>query len=299
MHRLDRCLVALLLATPTSAFAQSYSAGRDRYDDAVSGEPVASVEVFYDQLLPYGVWVDDSYFGQVFIPDIAGFVPYIEGHWQATNIGFVWISPEPFAWATVHYGRWIYARSYRRWAWRPDAVWGPSWVEWRLSGDYFGWAPLSPDISIEIGYVPPIDSWHYCASVHFFDPNVSRYYEPQSRMTEIDRTARPIGTYANIGGARVIVGPSLAALRERHLDVHPAKIEAHATGRWTPAESRDAVKHAQDHRAANDELNHKRLGSLPTRSEGQEPKQPPAQHPRPPVEHAPKQPARDHKRQAK
>ena len=30
------------------------------------------------------------------------------------------------------------------WCWAPDTVWGPSWVTWRYSGDYCGWAPLPP-----------------------------------------------------------------------------------------------------------------------------------------------------------
>jgi len=28
--------------------------------------------------------------------------------------------------------------------WRPNRVWGPSWVAWRQSGDHCGWAPLPP-----------------------------------------------------------------------------------------------------------------------------------------------------------
>src|SRR5574337_2168421 len=71
--------------------------------EPVVGEPVANVDVFYDQLEPYGTWFDD-----------------------------------PFGWATSHYGRWVYAN---RWVWVPDTTWGPAWVTWRQGDDYIGWAP--------------------------------------------------------------------------------------------------------------------------------------------------------------
>src|SRR6185436_16173063 len=70
------------------------------------GQPIDSVDVFYDQLSPYGMWIDDPEAGTVFMPSDAGFVPYTHGHWEYTDVGLVWISSEPFSWATSHYGRW-------------------------------------------------------------------------------------------------------------------------------------------------------------------------------------------------
>jgi hypothetical protein len=256
-------LLVFVLGAPATAFAQPDPDYDDRYDTSVSGEPVASVEVFYDQLSPYGVWVDDPDFGQVFIPDHKQFVPYTQGHWQYTRVGFVWISAEPFDWATAHYGRWAYSRSYGRWIWRPDTVWGPSWVEWRLAGDDFGWAPLAPELAISIGYSPPIESWHYCGAAHVLDVNVSRYYEPPRRVIEIHREARPIEHYAQISGARVVVGPSAATLHEHHVTARPTTIELHATGRLAPTEARAAVTRAEEHHAANEVQNRKRIESNP------------------------------------
>src|SRR5690348_15205961 len=92
------------------------------------GEAIGSVDVFYDQLSPYGVWVDDARAGRVFIPEQASFVPYTDGHWEDTDLGMVWVSNEPFAWATSHYGRWFYSVDFGRWTWVPDTTWGPSWV---------------------------------------------------------------------------------------------------------------------------------------------------------------------------
>ena len=49
-----------------------------------------------------------------------------------------------------HYGRWNYETSVG-WYWVPDYDWGPAWVAWRGSGDYYGWAPLSPGLNISVG----------------------------------------------------------------------------------------------------------------------------------------------------
>jgi hypothetical protein len=90
----------VLAGAPASALAQpsgyaEVGISGDAYD-SVAGEPVASVEVFYDELSPYGVWLEDPYLGRVFAAESPRFVPYTNGHWQYTSVGFVWISAEPF-----------------------------------------------------------------------------------------------------------------------------------------------------------------------------------------------------------
>ncbi|HXJ74402.1 MAG TPA: DUF6600 domain-containing protein, partial [Candidatus Dormibacteraeota bacterium] len=42
-----------------------------------------------------------------------------------------------------HYGRWACPAGVG-WVWVPDTCWGPSWVSWRYSSSYCGWAPLPP-----------------------------------------------------------------------------------------------------------------------------------------------------------
>ena len=48
-----------------------------------------SFQVFYDQLSPYGEWVNYPNWGYVWIPDAgADFVPYsTQGHWILTDDG--------------------------------------------------------------------------------------------------------------------------------------------------------------------------------------------------------------------
>jgi hypothetical protein len=258
VHLRKTLITCLLLGAPTALIAQPADYA-DHYDTSVSGEAVVSVDVFYDQLTPYGAWVDDPALGHVFTPESADFVPYTVGHWQYTDVGFVWISAQPFDWATAHYGRWAYSTPYSRWVWLPDTTWGPSWVEWRQSGDDFGWAPLAPEVAISAGYSAPIESWHYCGSAHLLDANVTRYYEPRERVVVIHRAAQPMEHYAQISGVRVVVGPSAAVLHEHHVEARPVKLEAHAIGRWTPQESVAQAKRAEERKPANDELNKKRI----------------------------------------
>ena len=53
------------------------------------------------------------------------------------------MSDYSWGWAAFHYGRWFHHERFG-WCWTPDTVWGPSWVTWRYSVDYCGWAPLPP-----------------------------------------------------------------------------------------------------------------------------------------------------------
>ncbi|HMG57816.1 MAG TPA: DUF6600 domain-containing protein, partial [Kofleriaceae bacterium] len=260
------CLAALLGAMPAPAIAEpaarvdiGVNLGVDSYDTVAPGDPVESVDVFYDQLSPYGVWVDEPDVGRVFVPDTAGYVPYTSGHWQYTNLGFVWVSSEQHAWATSHYGRWAFSRYYGRWYWLPDTAWGPAWVEWRLTANDFGWAPLPPDIVVRAGWQPPVEAWHYCSAEHVLDANVVRYYAPRERVVELHRSARPLEHFTTISNVRVVVGPSAAVLHERRVVVHPVKVEPRIVGRWSAAESQAQVARARDHRATFEAQSQRRI----------------------------------------
>src|ERR1043165_7220059 len=103
-----------------------------------------SIQAFYNELRPYGQWVDDPEYGYVWIPDVGpGYRPYYtRGHWVMTDYGAMWVSGYSWGWAPFHYGRWVYSSYYGDWVWIPDTEWGPAWVSWRWGGVYCGWAPL-------------------------------------------------------------------------------------------------------------------------------------------------------------
>ena len=205
----------------------------------VPGEAVPSVDVFYDQLAPYGQWVNDPEIGtDVFIPSDPDYVPYTNGHWEYTDIGMVWMSSEPFAWATSHYGRWYYSNSYGRWAWMPDTEWGPSWVEWRESGDTFGWAPIPPTVIIDRGYREPMYAWHYAPADRLVDPDLDRYYVPTRDIARYHRSARPLQAYGEVNHRQVVVGPHPDVLRQHNVAVQPHRLDARAMGRVNPGELR-------------------------------------------------------------
>ncbi|MDO9260651.1 MAG: hypothetical protein Q7U08_01740, partial [Flavobacteriaceae bacterium] len=112
-----------------------------------------SFQIFYDELSPYGTWVDYHDYGYVWIPDVEpGFTPYgTNGYWVYTYDGWTWVSNYSWGWAPFHYGRWLFDPIYGP-MWVPDDEWGPGWVTWRSSNGYYGWAPIGPGISISIAY---------------------------------------------------------------------------------------------------------------------------------------------------
>ena len=116
--------------------------------DTSGNVATASYSTFYRKLEPYGVWRETSSYGYVWQPSEAershSWRPYTNGRWAYTDAGWIWISEEPFGWATYHYGRWTRLRNIG-WVWVPGDEWAPAWVSWRKSNDYVGWAPLPPE----------------------------------------------------------------------------------------------------------------------------------------------------------
>ena len=147
-------------------------------------------QIFYDDLSPYGDWVDNSDYGYVWLPNVSrGFTPYgTNGHWIYTYAGWTWVSNYSWGWAPFHYGRWFYD-DYYGWLWAPDNEWGPGWVTWRRSNDYYGWAPIGPGISINIaysnGYNLPYNQWTFVRNRDFGRTNITNYYINSSNYTTI------------------------------------------------------------------------------------------------------------------
>jgi len=113
-----------------------------------------NIDLFYEELSPYGGWSPHVEFGYVWQPYDVGphWKPYTDGRWAWSDQGWIWISYEPWGWATYHYGRWVYD-DYQGWIWIPGTTWAPAWVSWYQSPEYIGWSPLPPDrgFFIEIG----------------------------------------------------------------------------------------------------------------------------------------------------
>ena len=106
-----------------------------------------TVNQFYENLSPYGSWVEVEGYGRCWRPTMviydSTWQPYCDrGHWVYSDYGWYWNSD--YSWGvTFHYGRWFHHSRFG-WCWWPDTVWAPSWVMWRSNNDYCGWAPLPP-----------------------------------------------------------------------------------------------------------------------------------------------------------
>ncbi|HEY8019509.1 MAG TPA: DUF6600 domain-containing protein [Thermoanaerobaculia bacterium] len=108
---------------------------------------------FHNSLAPYGRWVHQSVYGDVFVPRVrySRWRPYQYGHWVYTDYGWTWVSAESFGWATYHYGRWSYDPDYG-WIWVPGTEWGPAWVDWQEGDGYVGWGALPPVVGFDASY---------------------------------------------------------------------------------------------------------------------------------------------------
>src|SRR3954452_8732567 len=192
-----------------------------------------SMQVFYDQLSPYGQWVDDPDYGYAWIPSSVDedFTPYqTAGHWVFTDYGWTWVSDYDWGWATFHYGRWNY-NDYYGWMWVPDTQWGPAWVAWRESPGYFGWAPLSPGINISINIgdndIPP-QRWVFVRDVDIVQPQIVRYSVPRTENVTIIRNTTIIkNTYVDRSrNVTYIAGPDRTRVQKVvNRPIQPVKIE--------------------------------------------------------------------------
>ena len=149
-----------------------------------------SYQTFYDNLSPYGQWIYDPEFGNVWVPNEGGdFRPYgSRGNWVMTEYGNTWVSDDPWGWAVYHYGRWTF-NPYYGWVWVPGYEWAPAWVSWRFGGGYAGWAPLGPGINVGSSYYAPDSWWIFVGPQYMYRPNcISYWYGPSYNNRYIRQT---------------------------------------------------------------------------------------------------------------
>jgi hypothetical protein len=165
-------------------------------------------KIFYDELSPYGTWVNTTEYGYAWIPDVADdFEPYnTNGYWIFTDDGWTWVSDYSWGWAPFHYGRW-YEDPYYGPMWIPGNEWGPGWVTWRQSEGYYGWAPIGPGISIDIAYGNnynlPYNQWTFVRDRDFGRNNINKYYIDRSTNITIINNSTVINNVRNDGRSHV------------------------------------------------------------------------------------------------
>lgn len=240
-------------AEPVEAAAPSYV----EPPQAAPAQPqpeITSNDYFYDTLSPYGTWVNVEGYGLCWQPTVVvvnrQWQPYSDrGRWVYTDAGWYWLSDYSWGWATFHYGRWFQHARWG-WCWWPDRVWAPSWVTWRYSGDYCGWAPLPPAAiyrpgfgfsyygrSVGFGFDFGIAaSWYTFVPVsRFCDPRPYRYRLPGHHVTRIYHNTTVINNYGS-GNRNTVINRGIAPERISAVtktEIRPVALRdsAHVTGR--------------------------------------------------------------------
>jgi hypothetical protein len=188
-----------------------------------SGQGVSvSFQVFYDELSPYGTWVENPDYGYVWMPNTGpGFTPYAtNGYWVFTDDGWTWVSDYSWGWAPFHYGRWFNDPNYG-YMWVPGNEWGPGWVTWRRSDSYYGWAPIGPGVSLNVaysdGYDVPYNQWTFVRTGYFGRQDMYHYYASHSTNVTIIRNTTVINnTYVDRSrNVTYNTGPSRAEVEKR------------------------------------------------------------------------------------
>lgn len=182
----------------------------------VNAQPGVNVsfQQFYDELSPYGEWVDDPEYGYIWIPNVEpDFQPYAtNGRWVMTDYGNTWVSNYNWGWAPFHYGRWNFNQRFG-WSWVPGYEWGPAWVHWRSGGGYYGWAPLAPGLSIGVNINIPANHWVFVPQRYILNARVHRYYVPRRTVVNVyNRTTIINNTYVR-NNRTYVTGPRINDLQ--------------------------------------------------------------------------------------
>jgi len=214
--------------------------------------PEVSFQSFYEELSPYGEWImmtkeeiekalkdgegqafsaDFDLFQEnadnpVFLwrPSIASrdWHPYLNGRWEYTDQGWMWVSNYDWGWAPYHYGRWLRSKHYG-WLWMPGYVWAPSWVVWRVSDNHIGWSPLSPSAiwKSDVGITPEnyktggrSYDWVFIQKSKFADPILESNIVPKTENKSIISKSVPIVGIKSDNGKVVSSGPDVTEVEK-------------------------------------------------------------------------------------
>ena len=210
MKNTRNVLFALLLSGSVAGVASAQTAVSAGIHIGPSGRAAVDLGFFYDDLAPYGNWIERPSYGWVWTPRAVAtsWRPYEDGRWVWTDDGWTWITDEPYGWATYHYGRW-YQDPEIGWSWVPGDTWGPSWVSWQEGSDYVGWAPLPPGVNVSVsigsgygGYAYGIapEEYVFVPERNFLAPRLATYVVGLQDVGAIYGRTRNCTSYRFNGG---------------------------------------------------------------------------------------------------
>ncbi|HEV2692332.1 MAG TPA: DUF6600 domain-containing protein [Verrucomicrobiae bacterium] len=234
----DKALYAASATPPPVVSAPApTSAPPDSSTETAPPDAPVTVNYFDTTLTPYGSWVDVEGYGRCWRPTTviydAGWRPYCDrGHWVYTDCGWYWDSD--YAWgSTFHYGRWFRHDRFG-WCWYPDTEWAPSWVTWRSSSDFCGWAPLPPlatfrpgagffyrgaAVSVGFDFGLRADYFTFVSPDHFCEPHPRRFAVARTEVGNVYGRTTVINNF-NVHD-RFVVNNGIDVSRVRGRDKRP------------------------------------------------------------------------------
>ena len=244
-----------ILAQATAAQVQTPDANTGYSSDAPE-----DVTYYYDDLAPYGSWVDLEGYGWCWQPTALAvnpaWQPYCDaGHWVYTDSGWFWQSDYTWGWAPFHYGRWFH-HEHNGWVWFPDRVWGPAWVTWRMVDNDCGWAPLPLHTVLEAdGFVYngvrvganfdfglPASCFTFVGLADFCKPELTHFCLPQPEVGRIFTRTTIINNYEITKNMVVNHGIGVDRVSAAtHLAIRPLAIRDVPAGGAKPPEESGVV----------------------------------------------------------
>jgi hypothetical protein len=191
------------------------------------------MDIFYEELAPYGDWFEHPRWGLVWQPQVdQDWRPYSLGYWTFTDdYGWYWVSDEPFGWAVFHYGRWVDDED-DGWIWIPGTEWAPAWVVWRWSDDdeYVGWAALGPgsswdpdgELRYDLSYYESpayLYAWCFVSPRYLTVPGLRRHLASRNEYARIFRRTHHVQAYRRHD--RRVVNSGIDIRRFERLTGHP------------------------------------------------------------------------------
>ncbi len=239
-----------------------YDNNNNNYQEYDNSQPI-SYQTFYDQLSPYGNWVNYPGYGYVWAPNQSGFRPYYSnGQWAYSSYGWTWVSNYNWGWAPFHYGRWMNDRFYG-WLWVPGYEWAPAWVAWRGGGDYYGWAPLGPGSGRNGSYGSiPYDDYCFVPRRYINSPRINNYYVDRSRNVTIINNTTVINNNITYNKNVINAGP---AVRDVELATNSTIRPVRVVNRRTPGESSLSQDKVAIYRPAVTEVVENKIQAKPAR----------------------------------
>ncbi|MBK8494400.1 MAG: hypothetical protein IPL50_04785 [Chitinophagaceae bacterium] len=186
------CLAAVIAIMLSGCAAGNYST-------LSTVSATVTFQSFYDDLSPYGIWMDYPGYGQVWHPRPEGdFRPYAtNGYWIYSYEGWTWVSNYNWGWAPFHYGRWVYDDFYG-WLWVPGYEWSPAWVTWGYVDDYYAWAPLMPEVNVSIyfnSWKPNNFYWNLCHRNQIYERNLYNKIERPERVNDFNNRVNVMNNF--------------------------------------------------------------------------------------------------------